>query len=158
MSRPKYVKNRQPPANDSEVYDSHATWSAISSLDCTASSTSPRMLVPFSGRSVRNRFSLPRPMNGTKGVSGVVVVQLNVCVKRRVMLVSVSGRVSEICGGSVALALGVTEMLPFDTTSNVRYCTVVPLIQFRTSVIEDAFVSPSVQLKIELKTVPPDST
>jgi hypothetical protein len=87
-------------------------------------------------------------MNGTNGVSGVVVVQLKVWVNLSVMLVSVSGRVKEITGGSVALALGVTEMLPFETTSKVRYWTVVPLIQPLTRVRDEALLSPSVQLKI----------
>ena len=116
------------------------------------------MSVPLSGVSVRNRSCLPKPTNGTNGVSGVVVVQLYVWVKRRVMFVSMSGRVRLIAGGRVALALGVMEILPLETISNERYWTVVPLIQFRTKVTEEALLSPRVQLKIELKTVPPDST
>jgi hypothetical protein len=74
------------------------------------------------------------------------------------MFVDMSGRVKLISGGRVALALGVMEILPFDTTSKERYWTVVPLIQFRTNVMDEALLSPSVQLNIELNTVPPDST
>ena len=74
------------------------------------------------------------------------------------MFVDMSGRVKLISGGRVALVLGVMEILPFDTTSKERYWTVVPLIQFRTNVMDEALLSPSVQLNIELNTVPPDST
>ena len=74
------------------------------------------------------------------------------------MFVETSGRVKLISGGRVALELGVMEMFPLDITSKERYWTVVPLIQFRTNVTDEALLSPSVQLNIELKTVPPDST
>ena len=74
------------------------------------------------------------------------------------MFVDMSGRVKLMFGGRVAFALGVMEMLPLDTMSKERYWTVVPLIQFRTNVTDEALLSPSVQLNIELKTVPPDST
>jgi hypothetical protein len=74
------------------------------------------------------------------------------------MFVDISGRVKLISGGRVALALGVMDILPLETTSKERYWTVVPLIQFRTNVTDEALLSPSVQLNIELNTVPPDST
>jgi hypothetical protein len=74
------------------------------------------------------------------------------------MFDDMSGRVKLISGGRVALILGVMEKFPLETTSKERYWTVVPLIQFRTNVTDEALLSPSVQLNIELNTVPPDST
>jgi hypothetical protein len=69
-----------------------------------------------------------------------------------------SGLVILIAGGKVAFEFGVMEMFPLEITSKERYWVVVPLIQLRTNVTDEALLSPRVQLKIELKTVPPDST
>jgi hypothetical protein len=72
------------------------------------------------------------------GVCGVVPVKLKVEVKRRVALEDEFCLVSVMFGGKVALALGVTLKAPLETASHVKYWTVVPLIQLRTSVTDDA--------------------
>lgn len=79
-------------------------------------------------------------------------------MNRRVVFVDTSGRVKAMAGGKVAFELGVKEKLPLETMSRDRYCTVVPLIQFRMKVTDEALLLPSVQLKMGLNTVPPDST
>jgi hypothetical protein len=73
------------------------------------------------------------------------------------MFVDMSGRVKLISGGRVAFELDVMEMFPLETTSKERYWTVVPLIQFRTNVTDEALLSPRVQLNIELNTIPPST-
>lgn len=65
-------------------------------------------------------------------------------MKARVPFLEASGLVKVICGGRVAFWFGVTEMLKLSTTEKSRYCTVVPLIQLRTSWTDDELYGPIV--------------
>lgn len=66
----------------------------------------------------------------------VVFVKLKVHENSSVPLRAWSGRLRTTSGGKVAFGLGVTEMLKLSTALIVKYCTVLPLIQLRTSVTE----------------------
>ena len=93
---------------------------------------------------MRKREDLSRPSRGKKGVKGVVPVQLYEVTKCKVALVPVLERESEISGGNVVLSEGVTLNVPPETTSKERYWTVVPLIQFLTSVTDESLYAPRV--------------
>jgi len=90
--------------------------------------------VPLEGDWVRKRLCGPSPVKGTYGVVGVVPVKLNELVKRTVAFPIPPGRTRLMVGGRVTFEDGVTLKAAFDKASNLRYWTVVPLIQFRTKV------------------------
>ena len=66
----------------------------------------------------------------------MVPVQLNEVRKCNEALVPGVDSVRDMSGGSVSFCEGVTLNAPPLSTSNERYCTVVPFIQLRTSVTD----------------------